>query len=195
VPSLSWWEHFGRYQAGLDAVPFTFHFLSRSITRGKLARRDPGFVAEVDRWWRAQHDGAPPLGSPLRLTSWTLPARQGVLRGTDAVLVGDVEVPVAVASPGRTPPDASHAWLVTVPEDAEARAQLDRWLEEHATPGACPLLVLTGEDELAGILRSEWARMERAIPTALVGDLDPDEAETVVLSGRTDLVLRREERG
>jgi salicyloyl-CoA 5-hydroxylase len=193
VPSLAWWEHFGRYQGALEATPFTFHFLSRSITRAKLERRDPRFVHEVDRWWRDQHGGTAPLDTPLELPLATLPGREGVLRGIGGAVVGEVTVPVEVATPGSTPPDDASAWLVSVPVDADERARLDAWLEEVVVPAGCPLLILTGEDALACTLRSEWARMERGIPTALVGDLDADEAETAVLSGRTDLVLRHEQ--
>ncbi|MBD3008267.1 maleylpyruvate isomerase N-terminal domain-containing protein [Streptomyces sp. 5-10] len=40
-PSLSWWEHFGRYVRSFDdPTQFAFHFLTRSIPRGKLAVRD-----------------------------------------------------------------------------------------------------------------------------------------------------------
>ncbi len=51
-PSLSWWEHFGRYHDALEPWQFSFHFLSRSIGVDKLARRDPEYVAMVRSRWR-----------------------------------------------------------------------------------------------------------------------------------------------
>ncbi len=44
-PSLAWWEHFGRYHDAFAPWQFAYHFLSRSITDARLARRDSGFVA------------------------------------------------------------------------------------------------------------------------------------------------------
>ena len=55
-PSLSWWEHFGRYHDHLDAPQFAFHFFSRAIPLDKLATRDPRFVADVSKL----------VGRPLR---------------------------------------------------------------------------------------------------------------------------------
>ncbi|MGH3735047.1 MAG: FAD-dependent monooxygenase [Micromonosporaceae bacterium] len=40
-PSLSWWEHFGRYHDAFEPHQFAFHFLSRSIGRDKLGKADP----------------------------------------------------------------------------------------------------------------------------------------------------------
>ena len=40
-PSLSWWEHFGRYHDHLDAPQFAFHFFSRAIPLDKLADPRP----------------------------------------------------------------------------------------------------------------------------------------------------------
>src|SRR5882672_10939138 len=63
-PSLSWWEHFGRYHDHLGAAQFSFHFFSRAIPLDKLARRDPRFVTEVSEWWVSRF-GAAPLSTPL----------------------------------------------------------------------------------------------------------------------------------
>src|SRR4051812_25473640 len=65
-PSLSWWEHFGRYHDHLEAPQFAFHFFSRAIPLDKLATRDPRFVTDVSAWWNTQH-GTPPLSTPLSL--------------------------------------------------------------------------------------------------------------------------------
>lgn len=48
-PSLFWWEHFGEYAATLPPSQFAFHFLTRSgrVGRQRLAKGDPGFVAQA----------------------------------------------------------------------------------------------------------------------------------------------------
>lgn len=49
-PSLFWWEHF-RYFTDLAPFAFAFHFMTRNfkVSRESLLRRDPGFVAAVER--------------------------------------------------------------------------------------------------------------------------------------------------
>ncbi len=66
-PSLAWWEHFGRYHDAFEPWQFAYHFLSRSITDARLARRDPGFVAATHRAWVERH-GTEPLDTPLTAT-------------------------------------------------------------------------------------------------------------------------------
>src|SRR5205807_4049447 len=73
-PSLSWWEHFGRYHDALEPTQFAFHFLTRSISGGKLARRDPAFVAAARAAWHAEH-GPAPLETPFRSGGVDLPGR------------------------------------------------------------------------------------------------------------------------
>jgi len=57
-PSLSWWEHFGRYHDAFEPWQFGYHFLSRSITDSRLARRDPEFVADTHQSWLRAHGRA-----------------------------------------------------------------------------------------------------------------------------------------
>ena len=75
-PSLAWWEHFGRYYDAFEPWQFAYHFLSRSITDARLARRAPDFTAASHRAWigarrrsrcrrRSQRGG------------WTVPGRVG----------------------------------------------------------------------------------------------------------------------
>ncbi|MDN5751140.1 MAG: FAD-dependent monooxygenase, partial [Pseudonocardia sp.] len=54
-PSLAWWEHFGRYHDHFEPWQFAYHFLSRSITDARLARRAPDFVASSHGHWVARH--------------------------------------------------------------------------------------------------------------------------------------------
>ena len=190
VPSLAWWEHFGRYQAALEATQFTFHFLSRSITRGNLARRDPEFIAAVDRWWRERH-GAPPLRTPLESEVGTFTGRLAALRREDgrSWLVGDGQQVELVAPPSEgaaSPPSAG--WLLELADDQD-RTAVEQDLQHRFDTAACPLLVVEGGDHSVRTLVAEWARMEQGIPVALLGDHNEDEAETLVLSGRTDLVV------
>src|SRR2546423_7638186 len=73
-PSLSWWEHFGRYHDHLEAPQFAFHFFSRAIPLDKLAARDPRFVADVSEWWVSRF-GAVPLSTPLSLAGRKIDGR------------------------------------------------------------------------------------------------------------------------
>lgn len=184
VPSLSWWEHFGRYHGALEAPQFVFHFLSRSIPRSKLERRDPAFVAAVDRWWLDGH-GTPPLSTPLETAAGRLPGR--VVRFVDATdghrleadgVVVELE-PVGEARPGA-------AVLVEVTGD--------RGVDGAALDGAVgrepAMVALRGGDLLDRTLASERVRMAHGVPTVLVGDHDDDAATTLVLSGRADAVAR-----
>jgi salicyloyl-CoA 5-hydroxylase len=186
VPSLSWWEHFGRYHRALDAPQFVFHFLSRSIPRSKLEQRDPSFVAEVDRWWHHAH-GTTPLATPLDTPAGTLPGRALQLTREDGALrlVAD-GVALDVAAP-EDRPAAGAVLHVEVPAGPSAPPDpLDAVVAELAPA----LLVIDGGDELSRILASERARMEHGVPTVLVGDHDDDVATTLVLSGRCDAVAR-----
>ncbi len=111
-PSLSWWEHFGRYHDHLEAPQFAFHFFSRAIPLDKLATRDPRFVADVSGWW-ADRFGTPPLATPLsvggpKLDGRVVSVKDGVLRcGNDVLDAFHVTAPdteagleQAVARPG-----------------------------------------------------------------------------------------------
>ncbi|TMR94988.1 2-polyprenyl-6-methoxyphenol hydroxylase [Nonomuraea basaltis] len=88
-PSLSWWEHFGAYHDAFEPWQFAFHFMSRSITAGRLRRRAPEFVDATLREWQRRH-GAPPLHTPLRVGDHLLPGR---------VLAGPPEWATPVAAP------------------------------------------------------------------------------------------------
>jgi anthraniloyl-CoA monooxygenase len=136
-PSLSWWEHFGQYQRAFDATQFTFHFLTRSISRGRLAKRDPGFVSRVDGWWRERH-GTDPLRTPMAVAGVRLDRRL-------------VDAPV----PGT-------AWLDAPDDEAglpRATAELDA-----AVDAGAPLVALRGGTRLTRVLLAEHARLARGVP-------------------------------
>jgi len=162
-PSLSWWEHFGRYHDAFEPWQFAYHFLSRSITDGRLARRDPAFVAGTHRAWISRHR-AEPLETPLAAGGMTFPGR----------LLGEV------------PPDAAR---VEAPEDeAGLTAALGRLREGIA--GGAPLVAVHGGARFTRTLLCEEARLGLGVPALLVDPmLDTDGATTAVLSGRADLVV------
>ena len=160
-PSLSWWEHFGRYQRDLDPLTFTFHFFSRSIGVTKIAQRDPELVADVRAAWEGTH-GAPALDSTL-----PVPGSEGRLR--------------CVLSPAEF--QAYDVPLVKAPDDEGGLAVAVEQLPETG------VVAIAGDDELAKVLLSEEARLGRGLTTILVGPYDEDAAETLLLSGRADAVV------
>jgi len=161
-PSLSWWEHFGRYYGAFEPWQFAYHFLSRSITDGRLTLRDPAFVADTHRAWVLRH-GAEPLESPLAVGGMTFPGR----------LLGDV------------PPGAAR---VEAPGD-EAGLPAARARLREAVAGGAPLAAVHGGQGFTRTLLCEEARLGLGVPALLVDPmLNPDGATTAVLSGRADLV-------
>jgi anthraniloyl-CoA monooxygenase len=80
--SLKWFEETERYFGRLPPLQFAFSLLTRSlrITHENLRLRDPGFVAEVDRWFADQagvtEDPPPsPMFTPFTLREMTVPNR------------------------------------------------------------------------------------------------------------------------
>jgi anthraniloyl-CoA monooxygenase len=168
-PSLSWWEHFGRYARAFEPAQFGFHFLTRSITRGKLARRDPAYVAHVDDWWRHQH-GAPPLDTPFQAAGIRLPARRLEAGTTWLAARGNREA----------------AWVSAPAEEAGLPAALEA-VRSAARAGA-PLIGASGGTPLTRVLLAEEARLACHVPAVVAGPYDDDAAETLILAGRADLV-------
>ena len=183
-PSLAWWEHFGRYHDEFEPWQFAYHFLSRSISDARLARRAPEFVAASHRGWVDTH-GAEPLETPFAHGGWATPGR---LVSVSPAAVAD-DLPVA-----DEPRAGAWAARITAPEGEdglpEAFGRLSGWaaLGERA-----PVLVAVhGGTPLTRTLVCEHARMQERLPALLVdaGDADGlrDRAVTTVLSGRADLV-------
>ena len=162
-PSLSWWEHFGRYHDAFEPWQFAYHFLSRSITDSRLARRDAEFVAATHRAWVQRH-GAEPLDTPLQVGGTTLPGR----------LLTDVP-----AGAIRVEAPADEAGLPA------ARARVRQVVEDGAE-----LVAVHGGVAFTRTLVCEEVRLVRGQKAALVdANLDADSALTAVLSGRADLVV------
>lgn len=176
-PSLSWWEHFGRYHDAFEPWQFAVHFLTRAMDVGRLARRAPDFVASARDAWRARH-GSTPLA---RVTVVTTDPATGEAR---ARLAG-TELPLLTGAP-----PSGRAWGLLIEGPAaeesleEARAVLAR-----RVAGRPDLVAVRGGQLLARTLLAEEARLVHRIPTLVVDDdLTAEQAETLVLSGRADLV-------
>ncbi|TWF82408.1 anthraniloyl-CoA monooxygenase [Pseudonocardia hierapolitana] len=159
-PSLSWWEHFGRYHDAFEPWQFAYHFLSRSITDARLARRDPGFVAST-HWAWVQRYGAEPLDTPLAAGGTTFPGR----------LLTEV------------PAGAAH---VEAPAD-ESGLPAARARVREVIDGGAALVAVHGGAAFTRTLVCEEIRLVHG-RTAVLVDGEAD-ALTVVLSGRADAVV------
>jgi anthraniloyl-CoA monooxygenase len=77
--SLQWFEETERYM-GLEPIEFGFSLLTRSlrISHDNLKKRDPAYVARIDRWFAARAGAGsvdpapPPMFTPFRLRGLTL---------------------------------------------------------------------------------------------------------------------------
>ena len=188
-PSLSWWEHFGRYHDHLEAPQFAFHFFSRAIPLDKLATRDPRFVADVSDWWTSRH-GAPPLATPLSVAGRKLDGRVvTVAPGTLPTVRSGGEDLVPFCLPGNPPPAAGEwgLWL-TAPETEAGLPVVIGQLEAGIAAGAA-VVAVSGGSPVTRVLLCEEARMVRSTVALLIDDaLRPAQAATLILSGRADLV-------
>ncbi|MEW1685856.1 FAD-dependent monooxygenase [Streptomyces sp. NPDC093594] len=185
-PSLGWWEHFGEYHDAFEPWQFAYHFLSRSITDARLARRAPDFIRDSHDQWQARH-GAEPLDTPFDLGHWQLPSRIMVVGPDATIAVGGTgrPLPLYTDAPGTATPWGAR---VQAPEDESGLAAAHTRLAALAAAG--PLLVAVhGGTAHTRALLTERARLHHALPALLIDDtLDRDRAVTAVLSGRTDLV-------
>jgi salicyloyl-CoA 5-hydroxylase len=180
-PSLAWWEHFGRYHDEFEPWQFAYHFLSRSITDARLARRDPAFVAATHRAWMHTH-GTEPLETPFDRGGWSAPGRQVTVSA--ATVVGGPE-PLPLTEQPRPGPWGA---LVTAPDTEDGLPDVFARLAD-LTAAAPVLVAVHGGTPLTRTLVCEQARMHDRLPALLVDpDADRDRALTVVLSGRADLV-------
>lgn len=186
-PSLAWWEHFGRYHDEFEPWQFAYHFLSRSITDSRLARRDPQFVAASHRGWVAAH-GAEPLDTPFERGGWSAPGRLLQLSTAGGVPTGVTGLPLT-GEAQRGPWGA----VVAAPDSEDGLPAVFARLTELARLTGPPVLVAVhGGTPLTRTLVCEQGRMHERLPTLLVDTDDRDglvdRALTTVLSGRADLV-------
>lgn len=177
-PSLTWWEHFGRYHDEFEPWQFAYHFLSRSITDGRLARRDPGFVADSHRVWVAAH-GAEPLETPFEHRGWKTAGRLVRVRPDS------VEGLRLTSEPSSGP----RGVLLTAPGDESGLPAAFARLAGLARDEHVVLVAVHGGTSLTRTLLCEQARMAEHLPALLIDPgADRDHALTAVLSGRADLV-------
>lgn len=204
-PSLSWWEHFGRYHRGFEPWQFAYHFMTRSLTEAKLATRDPAFVSDCNRRWARDH-GAAPLDSAFHVPGWSpLPDRVGELRGTGdirSLALGPWELPLRLAQTSGawglwidTPEseDGLPAALAVIDAAAGSVGQGPQAVLEQGARQPPVLVAASGGPPALRRLVAEHARLERGLPAVLVAGADDaratkDWAHTEVLSGRADLV-------
>lgn len=181
-PSLSWWEHFGRYYEAFEPWQFAFHFFSRSIDIEKIRQRDPGLVKAAEEEWLGIH-GAAPLETPLTAGPVAFDGRFLHLKHDDgkSVLLGgphDVELTEA---PGEA--TGTTGLLVTAPDTEDDVQAVARQL-----PADAPFVVITGGTPFTRSLVSEEARLSRGLTTIIVDDGGASSAITLILSGRADAV-------
>jgi len=190
-PSLSWWEHFGRSHGTLPGWQFAYHFFTRSLTDGKLRRRDPEFVETTHARWKAAY-GATPLDSALPLSRHTAPCRMVTLERRAVQMAAD-RLPLIPAADDQPQPPGGEDWALGVVAP-QAEADLAPVLEAVARGAAsgAVLIGVRGGTPLTRRLLCEHARLGHGVPALLIEDADADTATTAVLSGRADLVAAPE---
>ncbi|HEX6448860.1 MAG TPA: FAD-dependent monooxygenase [Trebonia sp.] len=196
-PSLSWWEHFGTYYDQFEPWQFAYHFFTRALTDGRLARRAPDFVSDSHTAWAGAHGPHHPLRTPFASQGWSAPVRVAGVTVIDGS-AGQPGAPSAVLTAGsrltlsetaRSVPDKG-LWgcVVAAPESEAGLPAARARLDELAAAGPA-LAAVHGGTPLTRVLLCEHARFARGLPALLVEpDLDTDRAVTMILSGRADLV-------
>ncbi|MFI0406139.1 FAD-dependent monooxygenase [Actinomadura sp. 3N508] len=189
-PSLAWWENFARYYDALEPWQFAYHFLTRSITDGRLARRAPDYVEAAHRRWRGEY-GTEPLDTPFETPRWSAPARlvdvTTAADGTPAAVRGMGDLTLS-AHPA---PGAWGALLDAPDTEADLPTLFDQLDGLNRLPGhSDPVLVaVRGGTPLTRTLLCERARLRNGLPALYIEpEPDRDRALTTVLSGRADLV-------
>ena len=208
-PSLSWWEHFGRYHDTLEPWQFAFHFLTRSISAGKLARRDPAFVENTRAAWQAR-EGSSPFQTPFQSGGLVLPGRLVTVadrrhsssaehQSSPGSAWGSARAEVVVGEWQRSAlplftevPDGVRDWGLWLDAPASELELPAALASLHSGVLAGPALVgIHGGSRLTRTLLAEESRLAAGTPAMVVDDeLTPDDAETLLLSGRADLVGR-----
>lgn len=190
-PSLSWWEHFGTYHDTFEPWQFAYHFLTRSLSDARLARRDAEFVRGAHESWASRH-GAPPLRTALEVREWRSGGRVVTVDPADPVVARTPDgcaLPLRSAgAQGWSPDDGAWAAVVTAPDDEADLPAVHAAMAEAVAAGA-PAIAVRGGGPLPRVLVCERARMHHGVVALLVdGDVDADAATTLVLSGRADAV-------
>jgi anthraniloyl-CoA monooxygenase len=185
-PSLAWWEHFGGYHDAFEPWQFAYHFLTRSITDARLARRAPDFIAASHRAWGGVHE-AEPLRSPFASRGWSAPGRVVTVAAS-----GGIPVSAAAGRPELPLTDGSQAgpWgaRLQAPDREDGLPAAEERMARLAAAGPV-LAAVHGGTPLTRTLLCERARLRLGLPALLIDPgLGRDEAVTALLSGRADLV-------
>jgi len=193
-PSLSWWEHFGRYYDSLQPWQFAYHFLTRSLTDAQLARRDPAFVQGSHDRWQAIHQ-ASPVRTPISIGRATHASRTVTVHRDPEKAWAAMDCGPLDLHPARPEGAGTWAlWLDAPGKEADLPQALNR-LDAGIADGAA-LVAVGGGVPLTRRLLTEQARLGHGTASLLMADdfgsADADAlvdwAQTMVLSGRTDLV-------
>lgn len=175
APSLLWWERFPRYFDALDPWRFPVHFLTRSINLERLGRRDPAFVAQAHASWMAGL-GEAPLDAGLDLDGRRLSGRLVSLADLPPVHTQSVE-------------DGSWVHALDAPQTIAGLADAVAAARRARAGGAVAHLVSGGTAVTRPIVTEEL-RFEGLGPVILNDPgLSRADAETLVLTGRVDLVV------
>ncbi|MGA1838110.1 FAD-dependent monooxygenase [Herbiconiux sp. 11R-BC] len=167
-PSLRWWENFGDYYDAFEPWQFGFHFFSRSIPLSKIRVRDPEFAELAEQGWAKRH-GSTVLATPLTVGEETVLGR-ALTWGGDGELIHE-------ASGTRLSSDEAFVLDATAPQPV---------------PESAGLVIVTGGSENERIAAAEAVSIKPGL-TVLVelAGLEPDLAETIILSGRASAVIAR----
>lgn len=184
-PSLSWWEHFGRYYDSLPPWQFAYHFLTRSLTESKLCRRDNAFVNAAHCRWKQAY-GADPLNSPIEVGGQRLDGRILSVE-TESAHLSERSIPLL-----REPAGDSGAWgiKVTAP-DSEDQLPVALDVVNRGVAAGAALVAVADGTALTRRLLCEATRLQHGAVSLLIEEVAPGQVEdvavTAVLSGRTDL--------
>ena len=186
-PSLAWWEHFGSYHNAFEPWQFAYHFLTRSISDARLARRAPDFTAASHRAWHGVY-GAGPLRSPFTGGGWSVPGR------VVTVVAASGGIPASAAARQRElplteqPPGGPWGARLQAPDGEDGLPAAEQRLAAAAAAGPV-LAAVHGGTPLTRTLLCEHARLRLGLPALLIDPgLGRDAAVTMLLSGRADLV-------
>ena len=173
-PSLSWWEHFGRYHDAFEPWQFAYHFLSRSISDARLARRAP------TSWLRATGAGwTLTVPSRSRLRSNAVDGRRRAVwsrfERTEAMPVA--VVPGTCRSLSEDPRPGPWGAVLAAPDSETGLPGVAAQLGELARLDIPPVLVAVhGGTTLTRMLVCEQIRLHERMPALLI---DPDAADDV----------------
>jgi anthraniloyl-CoA monooxygenase len=142
--SATWFENVRRYD-GFDPVQFGFNLLTRSGRIGhlELTKRDPGFVAAVDRFVADRPQALlapPPLFAPLRQRGLTLANRVALAVGSEDD-AGDGRLASAAArrlaeAAGSGPGVVVSELVAVAPDGRVTPGTPGLWTEQQAEPWA-----------------------------------------------------------